>query len=574
MTRFLVGDDRSQSTLFPALLDDYVDEDNPVRAIDVFVDHLDLGVLGFDGVEPPATGRPAYHPAALLKIYVYGYLNRVQSSRRLERECQRNIELIWLTGRLAPDFKTIADFRKDNGAAICKVCREFVLLCRRLELLSAASVAIDGSKFKAVNARDKNFTQAKMKRRLEQIDESIARYLSQLDSADRQGPTVPEAKITRLKEKIAALREEIDRLNALNVEMMKTEDKQISLTDPDARSMATSGRGSGIVGYNVQSAVDTENHLIVAHEVTNVGTDRSQLSNMAEQARTEIGSQSLDVVADRGYYAGGEILACEMTGITVTLPKPMTSGAKAEGRFGKQDFVYIAVDDVYRCPAGERLTYRCTNEEDGKMLRRYWTTACQTCALKAQCTTGKERRISRWEHEAVLETVQDRTRPQSRQDAHKAPDRGASVRHYQSLDGCDALPDEDAAQRAHRDGAARAGLQYETRDEDSGCQRIEGGNVGLKRARPGPSGPCSRRGTLRGARTNRFRQFRRPDRQNPHQNLRRRRVAHHGCVSTQPGSKAGVPSTSAVGLVHGRSIPNSGPTGSRGRRVGVGQNGK
>ena len=409
MTRFLVGDDRSQSTLFPALLDDYVDEDNPVRAIDVFVDHLDLGVLGFDGVEPPATGRPAYHPAALLKIYVYGYLNRVQSSWRLERECQRNIELIWLTGRLAPDFKTIADFRKDNGAAICKVCREFVLLCRRLELLSAASVAIDGSKFKAVNARDKNFTQAKMKRRLEQIDESIARYLSQLDSADRQGPTVPEAKITRLKEKIAALREEIDRLNALNVEMMKTEDKQISLTDPDARSMATSGRGSGIVGYNVQSAVDTENHLIVAHEVTNVGTDRSQLSNMAEQARTEIGSQSLDVVADRGYYAGGEILACEMTGITVTLPKPMTSGAKAEGRFGKQDFVYIAVDDVYRCPAGERLTYRCTNEEDGKMLRRYWTTACQTCALKAQCTTGKERRISRWEHEAVLETVQDRT---------------------------------------------------------------------------------------------------------------------------------------------------------------------
>jgi transposase len=408
MTRFVVGDDRSQSTLFPERLDDYVGDDNPVRAIDVFVDELDLGELGFGGVEPRATGRPAYHPATLLKIYIYGYLNRVQSSRRIERECQRNVELVWLTGRLMPDFKTIADFRKDNGEAIRKVCRAFVLLCRRLDLLSDASVAIDGSKFKAVNARDRNFTEAKMKRRLEQIDKSIARYLSQLDTADRQGPAVPEAKTTRLKEKIATLREEIERLNALNARMMASEDKQISLTDPDARSMATSGKGSGIVGYNVQSAVDTTHHLIVAHEVTNAGTDRSQLSNMAEQARTEIGTATLDAVADRGYYDGQEILACETAGITVTLPKPMTSSAKAAGRFGKQDFVYVAAEDVYRCPAGERLIYRCTNEENGKTLRRYWTTACQTCALKARCTQGKERRISRWEHETVLETVQDR----------------------------------------------------------------------------------------------------------------------------------------------------------------------
>src|SRR3977135_927672 len=227
MTRFVVGDDRSQSTLFPERLDDYLGEDNPIRAIDVFVDELDLIELGFGGVEPEATGRPAYHPATLLKIYVNGYLNRVQSSRRLERECQRNIELIWLTGRLMPDFKTIADFRKDNGEAIRKVCRAFVVLCRRLELFSEASVAIDGSKFKAVNTRDRNFTQAKMQRRLEQIDESIARYLSQLDSADRQGEAVPEAKITRLNEKIATLRQEIQRLNALNAQMMQTEDKQI-----------------------------------------------------------------------------------------------------------------------------------------------------------------------------------------------------------------------------------------------------------------------------------------------------------------------------------------------------------
>jgi transposase len=408
MRRFVVGEDRSQSTLFPERLDEYLDEDNPVRAIDVFVDDLDLGDLGFGGVEPEATGRPAYHPSTLLKIYVYGYLNRVQSSRRLERECQRNIELVWLTGRLMPDFKTIANFRKDNGKAIGRVCREFVVLCRRLELFSEASVAIDGSKFKAVNTRDRNFTQAKMQRRLEQIDESIARYLSQLDSADRQGPTVPEAKITRLNEKIAALREEIQRLNALNARMMETEDKQISLTDPDARSMATSGRGSGIVGYNMQSAVDTKHHLIIVHEVINVGTDRNQLSNMAEQARTAIGAKTIEVVADRGYYDSVEIRACENAGMTVYLPKPMTSGAKAKGRFGKQDFVYIPEDDAYRCPAGERLTYRYTNEEAGKILRRYWTNACQTCSLKSQCTTGHQRRITRWEHEAVLETVQDR----------------------------------------------------------------------------------------------------------------------------------------------------------------------
>ena len=408
MVGFVEGVDRGQSTLFPALLDDYVTDDNPVRAVDVFVDGLDLERLGFVGVQPLDTGRPGYHPGMMLKLYIYGYLNRVPSSRRLERECQRNIEMIWLTGHLAPDFKTIADFRKDNGKAIREVCREFVALCHKLGLLSAASVAIDGSKFKAVNARDKNFTEAKMKRRLERIEESIARYISQLETADRRGDAVPEAKVARFKDKIVKLNEEIGRLNAINAEMMKSKDKQISLTDPDARSMATSGKDTGIVGYNVQTAVDTKNHLIVAHEVTNVGTDRHQLSNMAEQARTEMGVETLDAVADRGYYEGEEIKACEESGIAVTLPKPQTSGAKAAGRFGKQDFVYVAADDVYRCPTGERLTYRYTNVEDGKTLRRYWTGNCKTCALKAQCTTGTERRITRWEHEAVLEKVQGR----------------------------------------------------------------------------------------------------------------------------------------------------------------------
>jgi transposase len=408
MAGFVEGVDRGQSTLFPALLDDYVAEDNPVRAVDVFVDGLDLDKLGFVGVQPLDTGRPGYHPGMMLKLYIYGYLNRVPSSRRLERECQRNIEMIWLTGQLAPDFKTIADFRKDNGKAIREVCREFVALCHKLGLLSAASVAIDGSKFKAVNARDKNFTEAKMKRRLERIEESIARYIAQLETADRRGDAVPEAKVARFKDKIVKLNEEIARLSAIKAEMMKSKDKQISLTDPDARSMATSGKDTGIVGYNVQTAVDTKNHLIVAHEVTNVGTDRHQLLNMAEQARTEMGVETLDAVADRGYYEGEEIKACEESGITVTLPKPQTSGAKAAGRFGKQDFVYVAAEDVYRCPAGERLTYRFTSEENGKKLRRYWTGACKTCALKAQCTTGHERHIARWEHESVLEKVQDR----------------------------------------------------------------------------------------------------------------------------------------------------------------------
>ena len=412
MARFIEGLSREQSTLFPEQLDDYVDDDNPVRVVDVFVDALDLGDLGFDRVVREATGRPGYHPSTLLKIYIYGYLNRVQSSRRLERECQRNVELIWLTGRLMPDFKTIADFRKDYGEAISKVCRTFVELCRRIELLTNASVAIDGSKFKAVNGRDQNFTRGKMKRRRDEIDRSIARYLSQLESADRReaggGTPMPTVKVDRLKDKIDILQREIQRLGALEAEMLATDDKQISLTDPDARSMATSGRDTGIVGYNVQSAVDTEHHLIVAHEVTNVGPDRGQLSNMAEQARDALGSDKLEAIADRGYYKGEEIVACEEADITVYVPKPMTSNAKAEGRFGKQDFAYHTDEDVYVCPAGERLTYHFTNEERGKTLHHYWTSACKTCPTKDQCTTGVERRIKRWENEAVLEMVQAR----------------------------------------------------------------------------------------------------------------------------------------------------------------------
>jgi transposase len=346
-------------------LEDWIDADNPVRVIDAFVDMLDLADLGFVGVDPAATGRPSYHPSVLLKLYIYGYLNRVQSSRRLEREAGRNIEVMWLLGRLIADHKTIADFRKENGAAIRKVCAQFVALCRELGLLTQASVTIDGSKFKAVNNRDKNFTRAKMERRLAQIDESVARYLSQLDTADLQEPSEAlVAKTEHLKEKLAKLASELQRLKAIEKAMLASPDQQISLTDPDSRSMATSGRGSGVVGYNVQVAVDTQHHLIVTHEVTTTGSDRSQLANIASQAKDVLGADHLDVVADRGYFNSPEVLACEQADITVTMPKPMTSGAKSDGRFGKQDFVYMPTEDVYRCPAGERLTYRYTNEED------------------------------------------------------------------------------------------------------------------------------------------------------------------------------------------------------------------
>ena len=409
MKRFVEGTDRGQSALFPECLEDWIGEDNPVRVIDVFVEELDLGGLGFGGVDPEATGRPSYHPSVLLKLYIYGYLHRVQSSRRLEREAGHNVEVMWLVGRLVPDHKTIADFRKDNGTAIRKVCARFIALCRTIGLLTQASVAIDGSKFKAVNNRDRNFTRAKMERRMAQIEASVARYLQQLDTADRQEPSEAlKTKTSRLKEKIEKLKEQMRCLEILKVEMLATADQQISLTDPDARSMATSGRGSGVVGYNVQIAVEAKHHLIVTHEVTNDGSDRSQLSHVAKETKAMLDVDKLDAVADRGYFDSEEILACENAGITVTLPKPMTSNSKAQGRFGKQDFRYLAEEDVYICPAGEKLAYRYTTEENGLVLRRYWTNACQSCAIKQSCTTGKERRIARWEHEHVLEEVQRR----------------------------------------------------------------------------------------------------------------------------------------------------------------------
>jgi transposase len=410
MKRFVEGEDRRQATLLPECIDDYVAEDNPVRAVDAFVDALDLAALGFGGAEPAATGRPAYHPATLLKIFIYGYLNRIPSSRRLERETQRNLELMWLTGRLSPDFKTIADFRKDNGPAIRATCRHFVVLCRKLGLLGDATVVVDGSKFKAVNNRDRNWTPNKLDKRIEQIETSIARYLAAMEAADRhEGDEVLQAKSARLKEKVASLREQAERLREMEPALQAAPDGQISLTDPDARSMSTSGRGTAVVGYNVQAVVETTHHLIVAHEVTNVGNDRAQLSTMARQAREAMEHGALTIIADRGYYDGEEILACEAAGVTPLVPKPMTSGAKADGRFGKADFVYLPDRDAYRCPVGETMKWWFNRvDENGKTQRYYWTTTCPNCPIKAQCTPAKIRRVTRWEHEGVLDAMQRR----------------------------------------------------------------------------------------------------------------------------------------------------------------------
>ena len=406
MKRFVDGVDRSQGLLLPDRLEDFVHEDNPVRVVDAFVEALDLSELGFEAANRVAGGRPAYHPAVLLKIYIYGYLNRIQSSRRLEREAQRNLELIWLTGRLAPDFKTIADFRKDNGAALTAVCSRFVALCRSMKVFSHAIVAIDGSKLKAVNSRDRNFTVGKVRGRRQQLEESVARYLAELDRADRDPALLPEGRAPHLKDKLAKLRAQMEKLDAIEKQLEAAPDHQISLTDPDARSMTSSGRGTGTVGYNVQAVVDAKHHLIVAHDVTNDGHDRAQLSRMATKAREALGTERMTALADRGYFNAPEILACEEAGVIPLVPKPLTSNSKAEGRFDKRDFIYDEAADEYECPAGERAIHRFTAEEKGLTLHKYWSSACPRCPMRMKCTTASYRRITRWEHEHVLERMQ------------------------------------------------------------------------------------------------------------------------------------------------------------------------
>jgi transposase len=409
MSGYIEGTDRSQATLFPDRLEDWIDEDSPVRVIDLFVDEIDLGEIGFLRTAPAQTGRPGYHPSVLLKLFIYGYLNRVPSSRALEREAGRNVEVMWLTGRLVPDHKTIADFRRDNGPAIRRTCAQFVELCRRIGVLKGDCVAIDGSKFKAVNNRDKNFTKGKIASRTAHLVASIERYLDEMVRIDRQEEGEARAgKIANLAQRCERIRQEIERLMDMDQALRESSNSQISLTDPDSRSMATSARGSGFVGYNAQAAVETESHLIVAHDVINAGHDRDQLAPMALEARAALGRDDMSVIADKGYFSGREILTCHEAGITTTMPRPETSANRTKGMYVKADFAYDVAEDVYRCPAGEVLPYRYTSEERGLVVRRYWTNACQQCPHKARCTTGQQRRITRWEHEHLVDEMRDR----------------------------------------------------------------------------------------------------------------------------------------------------------------------
>lgn len=381
MSGFIEGENRQQATLFPERLDDYITEDNSVRVIDVFIDSLDMSGLGFK-TTPEKTGRPGYHASTMLKLYVYGYLNQVQSSRRLEREAQRNVELMWLLSRLAPDFKTIADFRKDNGTGIKSVCREFVLLCKKLGLLSTNCIAVDGSKFKAVNNSDRAFSKAKIERRLKKLDESIDRYLKEIKRIDGEDTKESNNTRIRLKERLAKVKVETKRLKLIEEELLETPDQQIAQTDPDSRIMATRGRSSVMVGYNVQSAVDPENHLIVDHEVTNIGNDRAQLSKMALKAKETLGCDTMDVLADKGYFKSTEILTCENAGITTYIPKTDTSGKQGKGLFVRRDFKYIEEDDEYVCPAGERLIVRFRTVEREMTFDKYWS--CSLYKLQDQ----------------------------------------------------------------------------------------------------------------------------------------------------------------------------------------------
>ena len=424
MKRFIEGENRFQSTLFPERLDDYIAEDNAVRVVDVFVDKLDLLSLGFEGVQPSDTGRPGYHPAVLLKLYIYGYLNSIQSSRRLEREAQRNVELIWLTGRLMPVFKTIAGFRKDNRQAIRKVCLSFVELCRELELFSAKLVAIDGSKFKAVNSRDKNFTRKSVRRRMKKTQANIDRYLAKLDAVDEEEPELREVTADELKHKIASMEAKMEALKAREIEVQAHPDKQVSATDEDARSMMKPGGGS-VVGYNVQTAVDEKHHMIVSHEVTNATTDRQQLDKMAKQAKKVLKTKTLKVVADAGYYEGNSIAECYDADITALVPKPDTTNRKAKGQYTKSDFNYDAERNEYVCPAGERLTYRFDSVEKGKRLWVYERSGCSSCALQVHCTTATAKRLKRWEKEDVL----DKAAAELKQERDAMRQRKALVEH-------------------------------------------------------------------------------------------------------------------------------------------------
>jgi len=401
---FVQGVHRNQVVMFPESLDEYIADDNPVRFIDAFVDSLDLQALGFERAVPEERGRPPYHPGDLLKLYVYGYLNRVRSSRRLEREAQRNVEVMWLLGKLAPDYKTIADFRRDNGMPILAVFREFTVLCRRLELFGGQLVAIDGSKFKAVNSRDRNFTKRKLERLNQRAEEKIKGYLDELDKADKEEQDNEKPRAEELQQKIEWLRGRKEVYAELRERMDQSGESQVSLTDPDARSMVLGSNRGTEVAYNVQISVDAKHKLILDHEVTNECNDKNQLSSMANRAKEALEVQSLDVVADQGYYGREEIKSCIDGGVVPYLQNPATS--ENRGVYGREEFRYDGKNDCYWCPAGKALRFSYQTTHRGQEVRDYIAQECDPCGLKPQCTRRKGgRQIRRWVDEELLEEM-------------------------------------------------------------------------------------------------------------------------------------------------------------------------
>jgi transposase len=408
---YIAGSDRDEALLLPEALDDYISPENPVRFIDAFVGQLDLSKAGFTNALLNETGRPPYDPGDLLRLYLYGYLNRVRSSRGLERESARNLEVIWLLRKLRPDFKTIADFRRDNSKAIKAVSREFILLCRQLELFGGELVAIDSTKIKAQNAKGRNYSAAKLQTLLVEAEKKVSAYLEELDKSDAQEANnaagVERLSVVELKEKIASLKERQSELAALAQDIAKSGQSQVSLTDPDSRAMSM-GRGSTI-GYNVQAAVDARHSLIVATEVTNTTSDLGALGTMALKTQEALAAKNLSVVADKGYYNGKEVLLCDTIGVTAYVAKPMTSANTARGLYGKESFKYDAPNNCYLCPAGKKLTYRFATNEKGRAIYYYRASECKSCPLKARCTRNKENRtITRAAFEEVQERMAER----------------------------------------------------------------------------------------------------------------------------------------------------------------------
>jgi transposase len=404
---YIEGEDRKQIVMFPDSLEDYIREDNAVRFVGAFVESLDLEELGFQRAVPNQRGRNAYHPGMLLALYIYGYLNRIRSSRKLERETERNVELMWLMRKLTPDHKTIADFRKDNLAAIAKVCRQFKLLCKEMGLFGGELIGVDGSKFRAVNSKERSFNAQKLERAMKRVDRDIEEYLRELDECDREESGIEEVSAEELKEKIEKLKKRRAKYEQIGEKLSKSEDGQVSLTDPDSRLMKS--RQGTHSGYNAQIGVDSKHKLIAAEDLSGARSDRGQLTNIATQAKEVLGVSDLNVVADMGYYDCEDIKNCEKESITAYVSKPAVS--RNAGLFIKEDFVYDTQEDVYVCPEGEKLKYVTHGKERERGIRYYMNReACSRCPLKTRCTRGAFRRIKRLEHEGVMETMAERVR--------------------------------------------------------------------------------------------------------------------------------------------------------------------